>query len=74
MPAHGSFRCHVKRLPLKEGHYLIGVRVEAEGEAADWPRGMIGELKVIAGDFYGSGVKGFEGSAPLLLSASWSLK
>jgi homopolymeric O-antigen transport system ATP-binding protein len=74
VPAHGTFRCQVKRLPLKEGHYLIGVRVEAEGEEADWPRGMIGELEVIAGDFYGSGVKGFEGSAPLLLSASWSLK
>jgi hypothetical protein len=35
---------------------------------------MIGALEVIAGDFYGSGVKGFDGAAPLLLTANWSLK
>ena len=74
VPASGVLRCHVKRLPLMEGRYLIGVRIESAGGEADWPRGMIGMLEVIAGDFYGSGVKGFEGSAPLLLSASWSLK
>jgi lipopolysaccharide transport system ATP-binding protein len=70
----GAFRCLVKRIPLKEGRYMIGARVEAGGEEADWPQGMIGELDVIASDFYGTGVKGFDGSAPLLLSASWSLR
>jgi lipopolysaccharide transport system ATP-binding protein len=74
VPANGAFRCQVRNLPLKEGRYLVGVRVEAEGEEADWPRGMIGALEVIAGDFYGSGVKGFDGAAPLLLTANWSLK
>jgi lipopolysaccharide transport system ATP-binding protein len=70
--ATGELRCHVKRLPLKEGCYQLGARVEAEGEEADWPQGMIGTLDVIGGDFYGSGVKGFDGAAPLLLAATWS--
>jgi lipopolysaccharide transport system ATP-binding protein len=74
VPASGMFRCHVKRLPLKDGLYLVGVRVEAEGEEADWPRGMIGELEVIAGDFYGTGKNDFNGDAPLLLTANWSMQ
>jgi lipopolysaccharide transport system ATP-binding protein len=74
VPASGTFHCHIKRLPLKQGRYLLGVRVEADGEEADWPRGMIGALEVIAGDFYGTGAKGFDGSAPLLLTAAWSVR
>jgi lipopolysaccharide transport system ATP-binding protein len=73
IPDNGVFRCHIKRLPLNEGHYLLGARVEVAGAEADWPRGMIGNLEVIAGDFYGSGVKGFDGAAPLLLTANWSV-
>ena len=73
IPVTGEFRCRVHQLALKEGRYLVGARIEVDGQEADWPKGMIGEIKVIAGDFYGSGVKGFNGPAPLLLSGSWSV-
>jgi lipopolysaccharide transport system ATP-binding protein len=74
VPQSGTFRCHIKSLPLKEGRYLVAVRVEAEEEEADWPRGMVGTLEVITGDFYGAGAQGYDGAAPLLLSAEWSVK
>ncbi len=74
VPGAGTFRCHITRLPLKEGRYFVAVRVEAEAEEADWPRGMVGVLDVIAGDFYGAGAPGFDGAAPLLLSAHWSVR
>jgi lipopolysaccharide transport system ATP-binding protein len=72
--ATGTFRCHIKRIPLKQGRYMVGARVEADGEEADWPQGMIGALDILESDFYGSGAKGFDGSAPLLLSGSWSVR
>lgn len=73
IPANGVFRCRVERLPLKEGRYLVGARVVADGQEADWPRGMIGHIDVVASEFYSSGSKGFDGTAPLLLTASWSV-
>lgn len=73
VPHSGIIRCHIKRLPLKEGRYLVAVRAEAEAEEADWPRGMVGALEVISGDFYGAGNPGHDGAAPLLLSGHWSL-
>ena len=73
VPESGVFRCIVERLPLKEGRYPVSVRVEAQGEEADWPQGRVGALEVIAGDFYGGGAPGYDGTAPLLLSAHWSL-
>lgn len=74
VPAVGQFRCLVRKLPLKEGRYLIGARITAGGDEADWPREMIGAVDVVAGDFFGSGIRGFDGHAPLLLSGAWSLK
>jgi len=44
------------------------------GDEADWPREGLAFLDVIAGDFYGSGKKGFDGAAHLLLTAAWSVK
>jgi lipopolysaccharide transport system ATP-binding protein len=70
----GEFRCRLKKIPLKEGRYLLGVRVVADEEEADWPRGMVGHIDVEAGDFYGTGTKGFEGGAPLLLAGEWTMK
>jgi lipopolysaccharide transport system ATP-binding protein len=70
----GEFRCRIARLPLQQGTYLIGARIVAEGEEADWPRTMIGQIEVLAGDFHGGGTNGYTGSAPLLLSGRWSLR
>jgi lipopolysaccharide transport system ATP-binding protein len=74
IPENGEFRCRVKRLPLGEGTYPLGVRVVANGIEADWPHCMVGALEVIAGDFYGTGSRGFEESAPVLLTADWSVR
>ena len=71
--ATGTFRCRVRSLPLKEGRYLIGFRLLANGEEADWPRQLVGCLEVLAGDFFGTGAFGYAGSAPLLLNGSWNM-
>jgi hypothetical protein len=39
----------------------------AGGEEVDWPQEPIGFIDVVAGDFYHTGSKGFDGGAPLLL-------
>jgi lipopolysaccharide transport system ATP-binding protein len=73
VPVEGEFRCHVKRLPLSAGRYLLGTRVFAGADEADWPRTMVGALEVIEGDFYGTGQRGFEGTAPLMIAGTWAV-
>ncbi len=68
IPPVGTFRFKLAQLPLKEGQYLIGARVVASGDELDWPQEPVGRLDVISGDFYGTGVKGYEGAAPMLLN------
>ena len=74
VPERGEFRCVIPKIPLAEGRYLVGARVTVNGQEADWPRDGIGYLEVEAGDFYGSGRKGFEGSAPILVSGTWEVR
>ncbi len=74
VPESGEFRCMIRSLPLKEGRYFLGVRVVANGDEADWPQGFVGGLNVVAGDFFGTGGRAFQGSAPLLLGGTWQLK
>jgi lipopolysaccharide transport system ATP-binding protein len=75
VPSVGEFRCIIRSLPLKEGRYLVGLRLTANGDEADWPQGFVGAVNVAAGDFFGTGGRGFQGgSAPLLLLGKWSLK
>jgi len=73
IPTKGEFRCSIRSAPLKEGKYLIGLRVVASGDEADWPQGFVGSVDVVAGDFFGTGVMGFNGPAPLLLNGSWQV-
>ena len=73
IPAAGEFRCSIRSLPLKEGKYLVGIRVVANGDEADWPQGFIGAVDVVAGDFFGTGTIGFSGPAPLLLEGLWQV-
>jgi lipopolysaccharide transport system ATP-binding protein len=68
----GEFRCLIRRLPFVPGRYLAGARVTASGSEADWPRDGIGWFTVETGDFYGTGHRGFEGEAPILLDGEWS--
>lgn len=74
VPEKGSFRCHVKQLPLSTGRYKMGARITAGGEEADWPNGGIGYLEVEAGDFYGTGKAGFGGTAPILVNGEWDCR
>jgi len=74
VPAEGEFRCVIRALPLKEGRYPVGIRVVVNGDEADWPQGFVGEVEVVTGDFFGTGMRGFQGAAPLLLTGAWHLK
>ncbi len=67
-----EFRCSVGRLPLAAGRYAVHARIVVAGTEADFPRDPVAQLDVEAGDFYGTGSRGFEGDAPLLLEAQWS--
>ena len=69
----GSFRCHISRLPLAAGRYIIGARVTVNQDESDWPRGGVGHLDVEHGPFYGTSSTGFTGRAPFLLSGQWSV-
>lgn len=74
VPSTGEFRCRVRSLPLKSGRYLVGARLVANRDEADWPRNLIGGMEVVAGDFHNSGHSGFEGSAPLLIQGEWDMR
>jgi lipopolysaccharide transport system ATP-binding protein len=68
----GEFRCTIPRIPLSPGSYRLGARIEAGGEEADWPRDGVCELEVVAGDFYGTGSQGYEGTSPFMITGDWS--
>ncbi len=73
-PTRGQFRCFIPRLPLAPGRYRIGARVTVGGEEADWPRDGIGYIDVEAGDFFGTGRRGFGGGVPFLVDGSWTVE
>jgi lipopolysaccharide transport system ATP-binding protein len=73
IPHSGVFRCRVNGLPLKEGRYYVGARIEVNGSEADWPKGMIGKVNVVAGESYPVLMPGQDGVAPLLISGDWSV-
>ena len=68
----GTFRCRIARFPFAPGTYRLGARVLTGVDEADWPRDGIAELEVVPGDFYGTGSRGYEGTAPLLITGDWS--
>ena len=74
VPSTGAFRCLVPKLPLSAGHYRVGARITVGGEEADWPRNGVGDLEVMAGDFYGTGSEGFGRATPFLLSGTWCVQ
>ena len=74
VPGSGTFRCRVNHLPLSAGCYLVHARVVVGGEEADWLRNAVGYLEVEFGDYYRTGSKGFNGSAPLLVGGEWEVR
>jgi lipopolysaccharide transport system ATP-binding protein len=69
----GEFRCVVRKLPLAAGQYVLGARLVADQDEADWPRGGVGVLEVEPGDFWGTGSAGFGSGAPLLIDGEWAV-
>jgi lipopolysaccharide transport system ATP-binding protein len=53
LPDQGYFRCLIPQLPLAPGNYLVGLRVLAGGDEADWPK-VYCPITVEVGDFYGT--------------------
>ena len=74
VPPLGKFRCYVPKLPLSPGRYRVGARVTVTQEEADWPRNGVGYLDVEAGDFYGTGSKGFGRASPFLVNGRWKVE
>lgn len=72
LPEQGLIRCLVRSLPLAPGNYLLGVRVEAAGDDADWPKILV-PFSVLAGDFYQIGAPHMENWAPILLRGEWNV-
>lgn len=74
LPESGEFRCHLKRLPLNPGRYLVWARIVVDGEEADFPLEPVGYLDVDAGDFYGTGkLTTDRGYCPFVVDANWAL-
>jgi lipopolysaccharide transport system ATP-binding protein len=71
----GQFRCTIERLPLLPGEYRVGARMTMDGEEVDWPRDLVGNFFVEAGDFYGSGRKGCEdGPTCFMINGIWDVR
>jgi lipopolysaccharide transport system ATP-binding protein len=73
LPPRGEFRCLIPSLPLRDGVYTIGGRIEVGGTEADWPQDGVGELRIDGGDFYGTGSPGFVGArSAFKVRGTWS--
>ena len=71
-PAQGVVRLEIPDFPLVQGRYLVGCLLENRGEVADDP-GIVGELEVEAGDFFGTGSGGMPSHSPVLVRGTWSV-
>ncbi len=74
LPAGGSLRCTVPRLPLSQNRYLLTLFLEVNGEVEDWILNGV-PLDVVDGDFYGTGrlyPDGWRGKG-VLVPHSWQV-
>jgi lipopolysaccharide transport system ATP-binding protein len=72
LPASGTVRCLIPRLPLSPGRYDLNINAEVNGILADWVPQAI-TLNVEAGDFFGTGKLPPEGHGGLLIPHSWEV-
>jgi lipopolysaccharide transport system ATP-binding protein len=54
LPSSGQVICRIPELPLAPGHYVFNLFSTVRGGIADWVE-RAGSLKVVAGDFFGTG-------------------
>ena len=72
IPAVGSIRCRVPRLPLPAGHYVLNLMGASGGTPADWVQ-RARELTVAEGDFFGSGRRLPDSHQTVLVDQEWAL-
>ena len=72
LPAAGTLRCSVSRLPLGPGTYTLTLGIAVHGKPLDWLEQCI-TLEVQTGDFYGNGCLPKEVHGLVLLDAHWDL-
>jgi lipopolysaccharide transport system ATP-binding protein len=70
LPASGTIRCRIPRLPLPAGRYTINVFGTAAGDVADWVQRAT-ELTVAEGDFFNSGQRLPESHQSVLVDQEW---
>ena len=70
LEVHNDNLCKVDNLFLAPGRYRVSARILAGQDESDWLLDGVGYLDVEAGDFYGTGSKGY-GQYPILLNGSW---
>ena len=70
----GQIRCVIDRFPISPGQYTVGARVADATEELDWPRDGVALLNVEAGDFYGTGRAGCEGSTHILVDGRFEFR
>lgn len=69
----GTIQYTINELPLISGQYLIYFRMDKQGVELDYPKDPAYKLKVIDGDFYGTGAIPLQHS-PVLVRGQWSIK
>jgi lipopolysaccharide transport system ATP-binding protein len=72
LPAAGTVRCSLPRLPLPAGQYLFNVWSDIGGEILDWVQSAV-EITVIDGDFYGAGQTPQQSHRTVLVDHDWSV-
>jgi hypothetical protein len=68
---HGSCRFTFGKLPLTIGRYFVKARVLYRGLEADWPKGVVATLDVLAGDYYRTGREFHSGQGIVLFDGTW---
>ncbi len=73
LPAAGSIRCAIPRLPLAPGHYHLELVCAVDELLADWVQNAA-VLIVERGDFFRSGVEAEHGIGRMLMDQEWSVQ
>ncbi|MCC7145352.1 MAG: ABC transporter ATP-binding protein [Phycisphaeraceae bacterium] len=70
LSGEGEFSCTIPRLPLTANTYVLNGNIAVGDEVADDL--ILGRLRVIEGDYFGSGVPGLPGHSPVLMDGAWA--
>ncbi len=70
LPREGVLECHIDRLPLLPGDYMVNLFVTVRGEIADWVLDAA-RLSVAEGDFFGTGRLPPPGYGSVVVAHDW---